>query len=245
MKKIAILSVFLSLILSCSSTEPEEYFPMEGSEDKIYSFAIHNNYLYTSAVSKLNIYSLNDPENPTKIKEMETYGSRKLRIIGDDLYLPESATKIYSLSSTPENPSYKNYIPITECDLLAADNTYAFTISKGNSICTPSLKNDHLAVFDVLGTNSSIPVQHGQTDHTEAIALFGNYLFSAGKTTITVYSVADPVNIHSVKTIDNISAKQLIFQNNMLFAFTDSEMKQFSIDPNNIQNITLVNSSPL
>ncbi|WP_312078931.1 hypothetical protein [Chryseobacterium sp.] len=232
-------------ILGCTSTEPDEYVPMAGSEDYIYTFALHNDYLYASSVSKLNIYSLSDPENPVKVKEADLYGSRNLSIMGNDLYISRSATTVYSLATMPENPAYKSNVNVSECDVIASNETHAYTVTKANTICSATVQNDHFAIFDLINPPHGIPIQHGQMGEINALALYGNYLFASGKDSLTIYDITNPVAMHAVKTVNNVMADQLIIRGNTLLAFSNSQVKQFSIDPANIQNISLISTYTL
>ncbi len=243
MKKIYILLAATLLILSCSSdsTNSNDVFGGDGGQGgSLAIFTIRNNYLYAVDNTGLNVFSILDRENPVKVNHVDiSFNIETLFGFKDYLYIgSQNGMFIYSI----ENPEFPQYLAdvqhFTACDPVIANENTAFVtlwtdIGCGNNI-------NQLEVYDVTEITEPILLNVRELTFPKGMGLYGDYLLVCDDE-IKVFDVSDPSNTVLVHSIDSI-AFDVIINNNVLIAIGESGLFQYQLDPQNIENTTLLST---
>ena len=244
MKKIFFILLTLFL-LSCENDSTDKQ-STDGKEGSTATFILKNNNMYVVDQTNLNVFSLVDPENPVKVNTLAVgFNIETLFSMNDYLFIgSRDGMYIYSIAQEPENPTFVSAAQhFTACDPVVANNTHAFVTLHSNTRCGGNI--NQLMVYNITNIQTPTLLTTRSLAEPKGLAVNGNYLFICDKDNIVIFDITNPQNISVAKTITNVPAKDLIIDGDKLYAFTNSEVKQFSIDPSNIQNISLLSSYTL
>lgn len=244
MKKLSY--VFLLVILFSCNNESSDKQSSEGKEGSTATFILKKNNLYVVDHSNLNVFSITNSENPVKVRTVNVgFDIETLFSNGNYLFIgSRNGMFIYNIAAEPENPQFvSKALHLRACDPVVANDTTAFVTLHANTVCGGA--NNVLMVYDTSNIQQPKLISQRDLSEPKGLALNGNYLFICDKNDIVIFDISNPQNPSVVKTIANVPARDLIIDNNHLFAFTNSEVKQYSIDPANIQNISLISSYTL
>lgn len=243
MRKICILFAAVLLVLSCSSdsTNSTDAFVGDGGQGgSLAIFTISGNYLYAVDEFGLNVFSILNREDPVKINHIDiSFNIETLFGFKDYLYIgSQNGMFIYSIEN-PEFPEYLSDVQhFTACDPVIANENTAFVtlwtdIGCGNSI-------NQLEVYDVTEITNPILLNTRELTFPKGMGLYGDYLFVCDDE-IKVFDVSDPSSSVLVHNIDRL-AFDVIISNNLLIAIGEGGLFQYQLDPNNIENTSLLSS---
>ncbi len=237
MKKIIIFLLCIA-ILGCSqndSKSSESITNSDGAGGSLAIFVLKGNYLYSVDDSKLNVFSLVDPENPTFVNFVNVgFNIETLFSNGEYLFIgSRNGMFIYSVTN-PENPTKLSSVQhFTACDPVVANATHSFVTLHSNTNCGNMI--NVLQVYNTTNPNQPQLVHSRNLVYPKGLALYGNYLFVCDDS-IKIFNIANPTEPVLVKSIDK-NCFDLIIKDNDLFAIGEKGLYRYLLDDINIQNI--------
>lgn len=238
----------LAVLIACSdNNDTSNSESSDGKEGSTATFILKNNYMYVVDQSNLNVFSLNNPENPVKVKTVDAgFNIETLYTMDDYLFIgSRNGMFIYSIKENPETPEFVSQAQhFTACDPVVANASHAFVTLHSNTTCNAGMLNK-LMIYDIQNIKTPVLISERDLLEPKGLALSGNYLFICDKNDIVIFNITDPKKVTVAKTIANVPAKDLIIDGNHLFAFTATSVHQFNIDPANIENISEISVLPL
>jgi len=234
----------ISILFSCSSdnnsSNADSQNESSGQGGSLASFTIVNDYLYTVDDSSLNIFSIVNNEQPSKVNDIPI-GFRIETIFNYKEFLYMGSTMgmyIYSLEN-PEAPVYKSEVQhFTACDPVIANDTHAFVTLHSETICGNNI--NILEVYDVTNVLQPFLVSSRNLSSPKGIGLYGDYLFVCDDD-IKIFDVSNPNEMVLVSSIDK-NAFDVIIKDNLLIVIGENGLYQYSLDILNIENIQSLSS---
>lgn len=233
---------FLIALSSCESDSNS--YAQETSSDGIggslATFSLAGNYLYTVDNQDLNVFSLIDPSKPVQINNIQIgFEIETLFNNGEYLYIgSQFGMFIYGISN-PEQPIYISEAQhFRSCDPVIANENYAFVTLFSENICDGGL--NELQIYDITDISNPMLINSRNLIHPKGIGLFENYLFVCDDV-IKIFDISDPTQITLANSIDKAVFDVVIYQNK-LHAIGDDGLYQYSLNPANIEEITILSS---
>jgi len=231
------------LLFSCSSNNDssnDSQAESTGQGGSLASFTIVNDYLYTVDDSSLNIFSLANNEQPSKVNDIPI-GFRIETIFNYKEFLYIGSTMgmyIYSLEN-PETPVYKSEVQhFTACDPVIANDTHAFVTLHSETQCGNNI--NILEVYDVTNVLQPVLVSSRNLSSPKGMGLYGQYLFVCDDD-IKIFDVSNPTEMVFVSSIDKY-AFDVIIKDNLLIVIGENGLYQYALDNSNIENIQSLSS---
>jgi hypothetical protein len=141
---------------------------------------------------------------------------------------------IYSVTS-PETPTYLSDVQhFTACDPVVANDTHAFVTLHTNIGCGNNI--NVLEIYDVTEVTNPVLVSSRNLTQPIGLGLYGDYLFVCDDE-VKVFDISDPENSTLVTSID-VDAFDVIINNGIMVLIGENGLYQYSLDFNNINNIS-------
>lgn len=243
MKNIISLLVLL-IVFGCStdgdSSSEDSGSPATGQGGSLASFTVVGDYLYTVDDSSLNIFSLVNNWQPTKVNDLPI-GFRIETLFNYKEYLymgSRDGMYIYSIEN-PEEPVYVSDVQhFTACDPVIANETHAFVTLHSNTQCGNDI--NLLEIYDISEIASPVILSSRNLTSPRGIGLYGDFLFVCDDE-VKIFNVSDPTQSELVHSI-NKAVFDVIIKDNLLILIGDTGLFQYSLDATNIENIQLLSS---
>ena len=235
--KILKLLLIAILISGCSADSDGS---KDGTGGSLAVFVLKGNYLYTVDHNALNVFSLSDVAQPSKVNEV-FIGDNIETLFTNDEYLfvgSRNGMFIYSIEN-PEAPVLLSSAQhFTACDPVVANETHSFVTLHSNSTCGNNLNS--LMVYDTSDPSVPILIHQKNLVSPKGLGLYGQYLFICDDK-IKVFDIADPTNPVLVRTIQ-VESFDIIIKNDTLYAIAAEGLYRYELNPNNIEEITFKSS---
>ncbi len=227
MKKLILsLRILLSVLLfGCSEGALDSSSDSTGQGGSLARFTINKNHLYTVGWENLQIFNIQQPENPVQVNEkpigfgIETIHSRDSLLF----FGTQWGMYIYGVSD-PANPGKISYFEhIYSCDPVVVDEKYAYVTLSVDSWC--GRNTNELQIVDI--SNPSIPelVKKYPMEKPKGLGIDENLLFLCDEG-LKVFDVTDVTNIKRTHYFD-ISAKDVIPYNDLLIVIGEDGINQY------------------
>ncbi|WP_299365819.1 hypothetical protein [Winogradskyella sp.] len=240
MKKIYTILTFALMLLGCSSdstsNDSSNSFTETGQGGSLARFSIYLDYLYVVDDSNLNVFSIVNNEQPVLVNTVPIgFNIETLFNYRNYLYIgSRNGMFIYSIAN-PETPSYLSDVQhFTACDPVVANDTHAFVTLHTNIGC--GIDINVLEIYDVTEVTNPILISSRNLVQPIGIGLYGNYLFVCDDE-VKVFDVSDPENSNLVTSID-VDAFDVIINSDIIVLIGDNGLYQYSLNNNNINNIS-------
>ncbi len=237
MKQIVIVIISL-LFIGCSSNSDSSINAegKTGEGGSMARFAIMGNYLYTVDEYNLNVFSVSEDSNPVFLNEVYIgFRIETLFAYDNNLFIgSESGMFIFSLEN-PEVPVQESSIEhFTACDPVVTDGEFAYVTLHSESTCGNNI--NMLEVYNVTDIQSPILLHQRNMISPKGLGLYNDYLIICDDE-LKIFDVSDPENMNFVSSI-NIVGFDVIIQNNHLIVVGKEGLYQYSLDPNDVSNVT-------
>lgn len=227
------------VVLSCSS-DSQDSGASDGQGGSLAVFALSGDYLYTVDQWDLNVFSLTNPANPTQVNtkyigvEIET-----LFADADVLYIgSRNGMFMYSITN-PEDPKLISSVShFTACDPVVSDGTTAYVTLHSNTWC--GNQTNALMIYDITNPENPVTLNERTLVQPKGLGLYGNYLIVCDDK-IKIFDVSQPAYPSLVASIDR-ECHDVIVRGNELFAIGSGGVYRYSLNPDDITNITQVSS---
>lgn len=227
------------IVLSCSS-DSQDSGGSDGQGGSLAVFALAGDYLYTVDQWSLNVFSLANQANPTQVNtkyigvEIET-----LFADADVLYIgSRNGMFMYSITN-PEDPKLISSVShFTACDPVVSDGTTAYVTLHSNTWC--GNQTNALMIYDITNPENPVTLNARTLVQPKGLGLYGNYLIVCDDK-IKIFDVSQPAYPSLVASIDR-ECHDVIVRGNELFAIGTGGVYRYSLNPDDITNITQVSS---
>jgi len=197
----------------------------DGKGGSLATFALKGNYLYTVDYQKLNIFSIQNPENPVKVNQTNIgFNIETLYSLDNFLFIgSRNGMYIYDITN-PENPLFLSESQhFTACDPVVANETHAFVTLHSNTGCGNNLNT--LMVYDIANPAYPILIHQRNLTYPRGLAIHDNYLIICDDE-LKIFDVTNPTEPTLVLS-KNYNFKDVVIYNDILFAFGENEIVQF------------------
>lgn len=217
----------LSLACSKDSSSGSSYSSSPDSVGgSLATFTLKGNYLYVVDNNNLNVFSVENPENPSKVNSVYVgFRIETLFPLNDYLFIgSQRGMYIYSLEN-PESPKkLSNYQHFTACDPVVANATNAYVTLHSTSDCGNNL--NVLQVYDVTDLKNPKKIHERNLTLPRGLCLLSDQYLAVCDNDLKFFSIenpSEPILKHNI----NKKFKDLIFYKNTLFAFGERQITQY------------------
>lgn len=238
MKKIYLILIFALLIISCNTdnTSDASSFSDTGQGGSLARFALFTDYLYVVDDTNLNVFSIINTEEPVQVNTVAIgFNIETLFNYKNYLYIgSRNGMYIYNIDN-PETPTYVSDVQhFTACDPVVANQTHAFVTLHTNIGCGTNI--NVLEIYDVADVTNPVLISSRNLTRPIGLGLYGDYLFVCDDE-VKVFDISDPENSALVTSID-VNSFDVIINNGILVLIGENGLYQYSLDNNNITNIS-------
>lgn len=234
--------VFTLSIGACSMSEKNDTGDSEidGQGGSLARFTVKGDYLYTVDFSTLHTFNISDALHPRKVDDerLDIY-TETISPYGNNLLLgTDNGMFIYSLEN-PAAPTFKSYFEhIVSCDPVVAQNDFAFiTLNSANARCWNA--SNQLQIVDI--SNLSSPFLVKQYTMTNPLGLdIDNDTLYVCDNGLTIYDVANKLDIRIIKQIPEIDAKDVICLENSIIVIGSDGLHQYAFSGNDFNKLSSI-----
>ncbi|WP_177765727.1 LVIVD repeat-containing protein [Flavobacterium sp. I3-2] len=248
MKKITLTLMcifFVLLTISCSSDnsgnqESEGSSQSDGKGGSLATFALKGNYLYTVDYQKLNVFNIQNKENPVKVNQKDVgFNIETLYSLDNYLFIgSRNGMFIYDVTN-PENPNLLSEAQhFTACDPVVANQTHAFVTLHSNTNCGNNLNT--LMVYDIADPRNPELIHQRNLTFPRGLALHDNYLIVCDDE-LKIFNITNPAEPILAKSF-NTNFKDVVVYNDVLFAFGDKSVSQYKWTGNDFLTLEQISS---
>lgn len=232
----AIKIVFLLLIIvGCSSDSATPTSSGDGTGGSLAIFALKGDYLYTVDNSNLNVFSLINTNEPTKVNEKQIgFEIETLFAHGDYLFVgSRNGMYIYSIQN-PENPQQLSSVQhFTACDPVVANDTHAFVTLHSNNNCGNNI--NVLEVYDTSDPTYPVLIHTRNLTQPKGLGLYHNYLIVCDNQDIKFFDISNPAEPVLVKALPGQCYDVAIIGDD-LYAIGSTTTYRYLLNANDITN---------
>jgi hypothetical protein len=237
MKNIKYLLLFL-VALGCSSDSETNMAPGDGTGGSLAIFALKGNYLYTVDHMNLNVFSLVNTAQPSKVNDVEIGFDIETLFANDDYLFVGSRNGMYIYSlENPENPVQLSQVShFTACDPVVANATHAFVTLHSNSECGNDI--NVLEVYETSNPQYPTLVHRRNLSHPKGLGLYNNYLVVCDQNDLKFFDISNPAEPVLANALPAI-CYDVIITGDTMFAIGEHSLYRYLLNPNDIENPVL------
>jgi hypothetical protein len=237
MKHLKVL-LLVFILMGCSN-DGDNSTPnsSDGTGGSLAIFALKENYLYTVDNAKLNIFSLVNTSQPSKVNEINIgFNIETLFSYGTYLFIgSRNGMFIYSLEN-PENPvKLSSAQHFTACDPVISNGTHSFVTLHSNTRCGNNI--NVLQIYNTANPSNPILVHQRNLIHPKGLGLYHNYLMVCDDD-LKIFDIQNPNEPILVKAI-NKDCFDVIIKGDDLYAIGENGLYRYLLNQNNITNVIL------
>ncbi len=228
------------LFIGCNTDSGNPTNDVTGQGGSTARFAIVGNYLYTVDDTDLNVFSIVNSSNPVFLNKVPVgFRIETLFAYNNNLFIgSQNGMFIYNLDS-PETPTQDSSVQhFTSCDPVITDGNYAYVSLHSNSNCGNNI--NALEIYNVADYQNPILVHRRNMIHPKGLGLYNNYLIVCDDE-VKIFDISDPTNMTFATSI-SVSGFDVIVKNNHLIIVAENGLFQYTLDPNDITNVTNLSS---
>lgn len=235
------LKIFILLLItvSCSNDSSSgELGAGDGTGGSLAIFALKGDYLYAVDNQKLNVFSLINTVQPSKVNQINVgFNIETLFSRGEYLFIgSRNGMFIYSIQN-PENPiQLSNVQHFTSCDPVVANDTHSFVTLHNNTSCGGNI--NVLQIYNTTDLTNPILVHQRNLTFPRGLGLYDKFLVICD-VDLKIFNVENPNEPVLVKSI-NKDCFDVIIKDNDLYAIGDRAVYRFLLNKNDITNVTLL-----
>ncbi|MFK8281426.1 LVIVD repeat-containing protein [Capnocytophaga cynodegmi] len=243
MRKIFFVLLFVVMAISCSKESNNDAFTKSSDSvgGSLATFSLVGDYLYVVDSGRLNVFSVQNPTNPSKVNTIYVgFDIETLFSLNEFLFIgSRSGMYIYSIEK-PESPEkLSEYRHFNACDPVVANASHAFVTLHSNSFCGNNL--NVLQVYDIGNLKNPVKIHERNLTQPKGLALKGDYLVICDDD-LKFFDIKNPANptlVHS----ENKSFKDVIFYENKLFAFGEREITQYAWTKEDFSDLYVISTT--
>ncbi len=230
MKKLisSILLTVLAIlfVIGCSKENSSASFDGTGLSGSTARFAISSNHLYTVDARNLNIFSLANPAQPSRLgnfplgMDIETiFPYKSSLLIGS-----QSAVYIVDITQ-PSTPIMQGIVShIRSCDPVVAENNIGFVTLSTSNTCTRGV--NRLEVLDLSNLSAPKVLTTYPMSSPRGLGIDGKWLFVCDNG-LKMYDKTNVNNLVKADEVQTVAANDLIASNNKLIVTAEDGIYQY------------------
>lgn len=206
-------------------------------------FTIVNNRLYTVGDSELNVFNIEQTEDPVYVTEKNIgWNIETIYPFMDKLFIgSQRGMFIYDIRSADNPVQVGQFSHVASCDPVITDGQYAYVTLRTGTACTRNANQ-----LDVLRLNNLVdPVLLKSYNMTNPHGLSkdGSVLFICdGRDGLKIYDAEDVSGLKLIKTISGMETYDIIAFNGHAIVVAKDGLYQYNYsDLNNIQLLSKIN----
>ncbi|MDR6967174.1 hypothetical protein J2X31_001181 [Flavobacterium arsenatis] len=229
--------VLFFIIISCSNDGSSESISNgDGKGGSLAIFALKGNYLYTVDNANLNVFSLINTSEPSKVNTINVgFDIETLFSFGENLYIgSRSGMYIYSVTN-PENPVRLSSVQhFTACDPVVANETHSFITLHSNNNCGNMI--NILEIYDTTNPNQPLLIHRRNLVAPKGLGLYHNFLIICDDE-IKIFDIENPTEPVLVKAIPK-ACFDVIIDGDELYAIGQNGLYRYTLNQQDITNVT-------
>ncbi len=242
MRKIYSILILALVLFNCDSdgSNDSSAFSDNGQGGSLARFALYGDYLYVVDDTNLNVFSIVNKEEPVQVNTIAIgFNIETLFNYKGFLYIgSRNGMFIYGIDN-PEEPNYLSDVQhFTACDPVVANDTHAFVTLHANIGCGTNI--NVLEIYNVTDVTNPVLISSRNLTRPIGLGLYNNYLFVCDDE-VKVFNVSDPENSQLVTSID-VNSFDVIIRNGALILIGENGLYQYSLDDNDITNISYLST---
>ncbi|MDP5230878.1 MAG: hypothetical protein NWQ38_10830 [Cellulophaga sp.] len=206
-----------------------------GQGGSLARFKIVDDYLYAVDENNINIFNIQDAENPKALAPVFAgFQIETIFNLGENLFLGSRiGMYIYSISN-PAVPSFvSEFTHGTACDPVVADENYAYVTLRGGNFCGAAASE--LLIIDIKNLSNPTLLKSYPMDGPYGLGIKDNKIFVCdGNSGLKVYDKTDVMNLKSLNHFKDIQTFDVIPLENNLLMVGDEMLYQYEYLENKI-----------
>lgn len=206
-----------------------------GQGGSLARFKIVDDYLYAVDENNINIFNIQDAENPKALAPVFAgFQIETIFNLGENLFLGSRiGMYIYSISN-PAVPSFvSEFTHGTACDPVVADENYAYVTLRGGNFCGAAASE--LLIIDIKNLSNPTLLKSYPMDGPYGLGIKDNKIFICdGNSGLKVYDKTDVMNLKSLNHFKDIQTFDVIPLENNLLMVGDEMLYQYEYLENKI-----------
>ena len=238
MKK-SIFILLILIVIGCSKDAQNSSTNSsgDGKGGSLAIFALKGSYLYSVDNARLNVFSLINPNEPSKVNYVDV-GFNIETLFSNDQYLfigSQNGMFIYSIEN-PENPVKLSSVQhFTACDPVVANATHSFvTLHSVSNRCGNNV--NVLEIYNTSNPTNPMLVHRRNLTSPKGLGLYSNYLIVCDND-VKIFNIQNPNEPVLVKSI-NKACFDVIINGNDLFLIGENALSRYLLSTTNITNVT-------
>jgi hypothetical protein len=238
MQKLYSILILVLLLLSCDADNSGDAsaFSENGQGGSLARFALYVDYLYVVDDTNLNVFSIINKQEPLQVNTVPIgFNIETLFNYKNYLYIgSRNGMYIYNINNAEEPVYVSDVQHFTACDLVIANDTHAFVTLHTNIGCGTNI--NVLEIYDVTEVTNPVLISSRNLTQPIGLGLYNDYLFVCDDD-VKIFDVSDPNDSQLVSSID-VNAFDVIINNGILVLIGENGLYQYSLDSNDITNIS-------
>lgn len=244
-KIVAPVLIALAMCMGCSSDNgssnnsngPEG---QDGKGGSLATFVLKGDYLYVVDHQNLNVFSVVNASNPTKVGGTYVgFSIETLFSFGAYLFVGSmEALYIYDIT-VPESPKLLSMAQhFRACDPVVANATHAYVTLHSNGFCGNT--RNVLLIYDIANPAKPVQIASKQLVMPRGLALYGDYLVVCDDE-LKIFDITNPEDTRFLKSVPH-TFKDVVIYNETLFAFGENRVSQYKWSGSNFTDLELVST---
>lgn len=212
-----------------------------GQGGSLARFKIVDDYLYAVDENNINIFNIQDAENPKVLAPVFAgFQIETIFNLGENLFLGSRiGMYIYNISN-PAVPSFvSEFTHGTACDPVVADENYAYVTLRGGNFCGAAASE--LLIIDIKNLSNPTLLKSYPMDGPYGLGIKDNKIFVCdGNSGLKVYDKTDVMNLKSLNHFKDIQTFDVIPLENNLLMVGDEMLYQYEYLENKIRLLSIL-----
>ncbi|MGB4655134.1 MAG: hypothetical protein ACOXZ9_01150 [Bacteroidales bacterium] len=244
--KIIFAVALITALASCSMSKSDSdnsISPNNSRAGSLARFSVVDDYLYTVTTSELNTISLANKEHPIKVTSNPLNFYTETIFPYNDLLLLGTDNGMYVYSIVDKSiPAFKTFFRhIRSCDPVVAQNGYAYlTLNTSNVRCYNG--SNLLQIIDISDINNITLKKEFNMDAPNGLDINNDTLYVCDNG-IKILDVSDKQNPQIITYINDISAKDIIYNNGILIITGNEGLKQYKYKNGVLELLSSISAS--
>jgi len=207
----------------------------KGISGSMARFTLLNNYLYTVTQSNLNTFNISQPENPVFANSQSIgWNIETIFPFKGNLFIGSQTGMFIYGTANPAQPSQlSQFMHITSCDPVIADDNYAYVTLRTGNTCNGVV--NQLDILDISNLSYPSAVKSYALTNPHGLSKSGNTLFICdGEAGLKVYDASHVKSLQHLQTVEGINAYDVIAQNDLVIVVAADGLYQYKNSNNTL-----------
>lgn len=213
-----------ALALSSSSAVPG----VKGISGSMARFCLFNDYLYTVTNSDLNVFNIQQPQDPTLANKVAIgWNVETIYPFKNNLFIGSGSGMFIYGTSNPAQPNQLSmFSHVRVCDPVIADDEFAYVTLRSGTTCAGF--TNQLDVLDIANLSTPKLLKSYPLTNPHGLSKSGTLLFICdGADGLKVFNASKADDIKLIKTISGLETYDVITDNNIAMVVAKDGLYQY------------------